>query len=140
MGFEQIRKAALVPGKLVPLKLDMLPGSPVIWVEHLGEENATWINARVAAANAAMQSRGKKKVTVKDLKATTEERRQEIIDRAIRNLDAVHDNGTPATKTDIPMFGEALPPDVVDLVWAFAYNAANWRDAIEGDPKELSEK
>jgi hypothetical protein len=139
MGFEKIRRAALVPGKTVPLKLDMLPGSPVIHIEHIGDENATWINSRVAKANAE-SPRAKKKVTVKSLNEATEERRQEIIDHAIRNIEARHDDGTPATKADIPLFGAALPADVVDLVWVFAHNAANWRDEMEGDPKELAEK
>ncbi len=140
MAFDKIRSAELVPGKTVALKLDMLPGSPVVHVEHLGEENSSWVNEQIATANSKPLSRGKKKLTAKGLKEATEEHRKEIADHAIRGLDATHDDGTPATKADIPEFVASLPRDVVDLIWVFAYTPANWRDTIEVDAKELAEK
>ncbi len=145
MAFDHISKAALTPGKTIPLSLDMLPGTPVIDVEHLGDENASYLDDEIAKANAKGVSAGSqkgKKVTPARLVEIREKRRDIIAKHAIRHLkDVKHSDGKQATDAEIPAFAAALPGDVVDKIWDIVTDAELFRErSIDGDPKALAEK
>lgn len=140
--FDQFKVAALKPGKTMPLVLDMLPGRPVVHLEHLGETNAPFWADQIARANArnAIGS-SKKKITKKDLRELRQKKRDVLAKHGIRKLEALHSDKTPATSADIPDFVEAIPDDVVDVVFDYASNPDNYREIqIEGDPDEIAEK
>ncbi len=141
MAFEQIRSAGLKPGKTVPLILNMLPGEPVIHVEHLGDENTGFLNDAIAKANAkaALGTKGQKLSRAK-LDEMREKNRATLAKHSVRSLEAKHSDGRAATDKDIPEFVDALPADVVDIVVQFVNDAENFRDRMESKPEDLAEK
>ena len=127
MAFNNIKDSAPKPGKLVSVVLDMLPGRPVVHLEHLGDTNESWTADQIARANSKTSlGFGSRKASKKLLREIVERKRQAIADHAIRDLEAKHSDGTLATKADIPAFTEALPPHVVEMIYDFASNANNW--------------
>ncbi len=142
MAFGRIKAASLKAGKTVPLKLNQLPGDPIVHIEHLGETNASWWNDSVAQAGAKDAAPdAKAKVTLKTLAAARAKNRAVIAKHAIRKLEAIHDDGRKATDADIPEFVDALPDHVFDIVKNFALDHNNFMErAIDGDPDELAEK
>lgn len=142
MGFDQFRKAELEPGHTVPMVLDMLPGEPVIHVEHLGETNSTYLDDEIARANAKPASaggKGQQKISKVKLAEIRTKRRATLAKHVIRKLEAKHSDGKPATVEDIPLFVDSIPGDVVDTIWNFANNAENFRPSLD-DVKDLAEK
>lgn len=139
MAFD-FSSAHLKPGKTVPLVLNMLPGEPVVQIEHLGESNKSFFNDLIARAN-AKATVVPSKLTAKALKEARAKNREMIAKHAVRDLVATHDDGRKATKEDIPEFIAALPDDVIDLIREFASNPENFRDqTIEADPADIAEK
>lgn len=142
MPFDQIKNAALRPGKLVPLVLNMLPGEPVVHLEHLGDENASYFDDAIAKANAKAQA-GKKggRASRRQLAENRDKNRETLAKHSVRHLEARHSDGRAATDADIPEFMASVPPDVVDTMIVFAFDAENWRErSIDGDARELAEK
>jgi len=145
MAFGKIRNAGLIPGKTVPLVLNMLPGEPVVNVEHLGTSNTSFINDQVARAShhKAVTRTASTGAPMSELERerVDRENREFIIKHVIRKLEAKHDDGRDATDADIPEFVQSLPPDVVTTILVFAFNAENFRErVIESAPKALAEK
>ena len=135
----------LRPGKTVALKLNMLPGQPVIHVEHLGESNQTFWNDQIARANsrdavAAIVASKPGKITKKVIKERRKKDRETLAKHAVRDLEAKHSDGRPATRDDIPDFMDAIPDDVVDIIRDFAQDPENFRDRVEADPEDTAEK
>ncbi len=142
MAFGKIEAASLKPGKTVALKLNQLPGSPVVHVEHLGETNASWWNDNVTKADpkAAAPDRAGK-ATLKSIAAARAANRIIVAKHAVRRLEATHDDGRKATDEDIPEFVESLPDHVFDIVKNFALDANNFMDvAADSDANELAGK
>jgi hypothetical protein len=126
----------IVAGYTIPIVLDMLPGSPTVHIEHLGNQNKTLLAEQIAEATATASdarkigAKSKRKTPAeveKELAEKTAERREELAAHAVRNLDAKHVDGTPATTADIPAFVDALPEDIVDRLYAIANNADLFR-------------
>lgn len=146
MPFDQFAGSALKTGKTVPLKLNMLPGSPVVHLEFLGETNTTFWNDQIARANAkdavlAAITPGGTKVTKKLIRERRKKDRETLAKHAVRKLEAVHSDGTAATAADIPEFLDAMPDDVIDMLRAFVTDPENFRErAIESDPEDTAEK
>lgn len=146
MGFDDYEQAALKPGKTVAMKLDMLPRSPVVHLEMLGETNATYLNDQIAQANAKLVtagSGGKKQLSKKRLLEMRERRADIISKHGIRKLEATHSNGKTATQDEIPEWVASVlkwTPDVIDQIWDFANNPEFYRDAIVSDTEQLAEK
>lgn len=136
--FAQIAAARPKPGKIVPLVLNMLPGSPTVHVEHLGETNAAYWQDAIARAEAEPAAVGRRGIT--ELRARRERNRGLLVKFAVRRLEAVHSDGTPATDADIPEFVEALPDDVVDTVWVFCSDVENFRERPLAAPEKLAGK
>lgn len=139
------RKAELEPGRTVPMVLDMLPGSPEIQVEHLGDENRTYLADHIAKANAKASRSGgvaaRKMVSKATIAEDQKQRRTDVAKHVVRDLKAKHTDGRDATPTDIPEWVDSLPNHVVMMIYLFALNAGNFLDqVIEGDVKELAEK
>lgn len=133
--------AKLQPGKLVPIKLNMLPGHPVVWVEHLGETNKGYWNETLAMAGSGGAEAGSGKRTPETVKADIEKHRKSIERHAIRKLDAKHtDTGEAATQADIPEFCEAIPDDVVETVYWFSRDPENFRKHSFSNAADLAEK
>ena len=137
--------ALVTPGRLVPMLLNMLPGSPTVHLEYLGEENASFLTYQLEQANAVVKGRklaiGRgevPKVTAADLTDVTKMRAE--LRHAIRKLEAKHTDGTEATAADIPDFIAALPPDTVRRIHAVAENIENFRNSAFAEPKALAEK
>lgn len=144
MGFDY-SAAVLKPGKTIPVSLDMLPGKPAVQLEHLGDENVSWLNDQIAKANAkiamaAFTDNKKKQLSPKKIEEARKLRRDILAKHAVRGLTAKHKDGTPATVSDIPMWCDAIPPDVVDKLWSIANDDELYRDVDEQDSKELAEK
>lgn len=146
MAFGKIAAATLVAGKTVALKLDMLPGQPVVHVEHLGETNEDYWNDQIARANtqdsvSVGRRAGGGKITRKTVHKRREKDRETLTKYAVRHLEAKHDDGRDATDADIPEFMQSIPPDVVDTIRDFVLNEENFREGIpESDPQELAGK
>lgn len=144
MGFDY-SAAVLKPGRLIDISLDMLPGKVSVKLEHLGDENLSYLNDQIAKANAklAIVASGDKKtqLTLKKLEENRKLRRDILAKHAVRELTATHNNGTAATNDDIPAWVDAIPGDVVDKLWNFANNEELYRDVVvEPDSKALAEK
>ncbi len=142
MPFEQFKKAVLMPGKTVPLRLNMLQGEPVLHVEHIGDENVSYVDDIIAKAHATKQVgvRGKK-LSRKMLAESMVENRRIVAAHAVRHVEALHSDGRAATDADIPELVASLPDDVITTIYNFASDAENFRERpIEGDAKELAEK
>ncbi len=150
MGFSNYRRADLESGRTVSMVLDMLPGKvkPEIKVEHLGDENRTYLSDEIAKANAsASRASGNKKKLMSKARIAEmkQQRRDELKKHIVRELTATHDDGSPATNADIPAWVDSLPPDVVDLIYLFSLNAENFRTSDDepeedGADKKLAEK
>lgn len=138
--FASYAAAALVPGKTVELRLNMLPGSPVVHVEHLGETNVGYTNDTVAGAGMGVAAAGNRKRTPKERKELRDKRRKTLAAHAIRKLDAKHDDGTAATNADIPEWLDAVPDDVVDTMFFFALDADNFREVTFASVAAVAEK
>lgn len=143
--FSHISKAVVPPGKTVPLVLDMLPGSPVLHVEHLGESNQQYWNDQIARANTAearVGDRANQAITKRGLKKRRDKDRETLAKFSVRDIEARHTDGTPATKEDIPDFLEACPDDVIDTIRDFVINPDNFRErgAAPADPSDTAEK
>lgn len=133
--------AALKPGKTIPLKLYMLPGEPVVHVEHLGETNASFWNDSIAKANGGERRVGGNALTKRAIASARRKNRATLAAHAIRKLDATHSDGKAATLADIPEFVDALPDDIVDFLRDYCTNQENFRDTqIEGVPENLAGK
>ena len=141
MAFDHIKRSAIAPGKTVQLVLNMLPGSPVVHVEHVGETNVGFMNELLAKANGRHLATSSSSLSAKDRDDARARNRETLARHSIRHLEATHSDGTPATDTDIPDFVAALPDDVVDLIRDFVRDPNNFRERpIEGDPKAIAEK
>jgi hypothetical protein len=140
--FSKYADAALKSGKTVKLKLNMLPGAPTIHVEHLGENNAGyWTDLTARAGTGAAEigtARGGR--TLEERQERRKRNRETLARHAVRQLDAKHDDGTPATNADIPEWCEAIPPDVVDMIFVFALDPENFREHSFAATADLAEK
>lgn len=136
-------------GYTVPLVLDMLPGSPVVHLEHLGLANKSYVASQIAAATAAAEEirKDKRKIGRKvDTAITFKDADQDIIEKradlhhAIRNLEGFHSDGvTPASSKDIPDFISAIPKHIVVLLWNFCQVESNfYRKAA--NPSDVAKK
>lgn len=130
----------LKPGKLVPLKLNMLPGAPVAWMEHLGDDNVGYWNDMIARANTLPAELGGAVQTVERRRENRVRNRDVLAKHSVRRLDAKRKDGTPATVADIPAFCKAVPDDVADMMFRFAQDADNWRDHAVAAAEAIAEK
>jgi hypothetical protein len=142
MAFAKIRAAAPRAGKLKPVVLDMLPGKPVVHLEQLGDDNATWVADQISRANSKTAlGIGSRKASKKLLREIVERKREVVTAHAVRKIEAVHDDGHEATADDIPEFCESLPGYVVEAIYDYAANANNWLEVEpESDVAEVAGK
>jgi hypothetical protein len=150
VGFSKYTNQAPHPGKTVPFPLRGLRNpdgsSPVLHVEHLGEENRPyWLEmlARsTAKARAAAQLAGTPAEIDRANRDDREENRQTVIDHSARRIEnAFHDDGAPATDKDIAAIVRAIPDVDFLQLWVFVNNPHAFRDyPIAEDPAALAEK
>ena len=159
MPFDHYEAAHVTPGRTVPVEMTMLPKHPVTGkhpvahVEHLGNDNRSWIAYQIETADPKKIEKAKTS-TLKKKQETLEERtarameqskekrdeRRAEIRHAVRHIDAWHSDGTPATDDDVPAWIGAIPQDGVDLIWWVATNLENYRNREFATEQELAEK
>ena len=127
------KTSELAPGKLIEVTLEMLPGKPKIWLEHLGDTNETWVAAQITEANSKNHKLGRRsgKVTKKALAEVERKIRDDLAAHAVRKLEAVHKDGTPATTEDIPRWCDAIPIDIAHRLHDVARNPDVFRDPVD---------
>ncbi len=150
MGFSNYSKQAPQQGKTVPYVLRGLrnpDGShPVLHVEHLGEANRPfWLDA-LAKSSARVRAGGRVEGTpVERDRAHRENRddgRESVISYSAKKVDnAFHDDGSPATASDIRAIVVAIPDEDFDRLWTFVCSGDNFRDySIADAPANIAEK
>lgn len=134
--------AELAPGKTITVRLDQLPGKPVVQLEHLGETNRTWLDDQLAKANtqqASKSSKARGKVSKRKLAESLAAARDLLAAHSVRDLVAKHADGKPATTADIPDWCAAIPADIVWLLVEIAADPESFREAFD-DVDAIAEK
>src|SRR5262245_18224853 len=143
--FEHYEAAAVRPGKLRRVRLEMLPGAPEIDVEHLGETNKTWLAEMVGKAGTnpvQVVGTGPGGAQTAAERAEQLERFRGILaSHGVRHLVSVRRaDGTPAVDADIARWCAAIPPDVVTRLVVLCFDVDKFRDGPEVDAETLAGK
>lgn len=132
--FGKYSKQAPQAGKTQPYTLTGLRNpdgtSPIVHVEHLGEENKPFWLEMLATASADNQPLAKSPAEMdKRRRDNRAESREIVIRHSARKLEnVVKDDGTYATDADLPLFIRAIPDGDFDDLLVFAKRDDTFRE------------
>lgn len=133
----------LKPGKTITIKFESLPGKPEVDIEHLGDENATWVAEKILKANAPDKRTiggGKRKVTKASLAENDERVREVLAKHVVRHLRATKKDGTKVGDEKIATWCAEIPQHMADSLFVTASDASYFVDMPEGDVEDTAEK
>jgi hypothetical protein len=148
-----LRRYDVKAGKSVPLILNMIPGDPVLHLEHLGESNHRFINDKVRGTGTdavrASALRGTSDVDARQ--KVRDENRETVARYCVHRVEGFfYDDaaGNPDPTSPVPNTPEgfmqvirSLPDWIFDIVLAFVVNAANFMErVVAGDAADVAKK